>query len=92
MWAYSYYTYLLREEVRANNKDNVINRTKLRIHIRYLTRYKDSNIYRIWVPLKAIVIRTRDINFVKDEFFDPKKEERPIRELITFYLLEESAP
>jgi hypothetical protein len=91
LWAYGCRAYPLRERVRAG-KDAVENRTKPRTHIGYLVGYEGSNLYRIWVPSEATVLRTRDVDFVEDEFFDPEKEERPDQELISFHMDAESAP
>ena len=56
--------------------DRVSRRTSPRTYIGYLVSYEGSNIYRIWVPSKATVIRTRDVNFNEDEFFNPETEQR----------------
>ena len=45
----------------------------LRAHIGYLVGYNSTNIYRIWIPHKGIVISTRDIIFNKTTFFNSKR-------------------
>jgi hypothetical protein len=77
LWAYGCKAYPLREEIRAN-KTRVENRTQPRTHLGYLVGYEGSNIYRIWIPAKATVIRTRDVDFVETEFFDPNQPERDV--------------
>ena len=39
--------------------------------IGYLVGYDSTNIYRIWIPSKEKVIRTRDVKFNDDQFYDP---------------------
>ena len=39
------------------------------IHIGYLYSYKGHSIYRIWIPLRITVLRTRDIVFNKSKFY-----------------------
>jgi len=41
-----------------------------RAHIGYLVGYDSTNIYRIWIPYKGIVISTRDVIFDESTFFD----------------------
>jgi hypothetical protein len=43
-----------------------------RAHIGYLIGYDSTNIFRIWIPSREIVIRTRDIIFDQDSFYSPK--------------------
>jgi hypothetical protein len=50
-----------------------------RAHISYLVGYDSTNIYRIWIPHKGIVISTRDVIFDEETFFhgertDPQDE------------------
>jgi len=42
-------------------------------HIGYLVGYNSTNIYRIWIPYKGIIISTRDIIFNKKTFFNGKR-------------------
>jgi hypothetical protein len=61
-----------------------------RAHIGYLVGYDSTNIYRIWIPSRNKVIRTRDVTFREDLFFDPREldlghivKDDEIRESIT---------
>ena len=56
-------------------KDTIPREQKLaaRAHISYLVGYDSTNIYRIWVPSKKKVIRTRDVTFDEKLFYDPKE-------------------
>jgi hypothetical protein len=40
-----------------------------RAHIGYLVGYDSTNIYRVWIPHKGIVISTRDVIFDEYTFF-----------------------
>jgi Reverse transcriptase (RNA-dependent DNA polymerase)/Pol polyprotein, beta-barrel domain len=42
-----------------------------RAHIGYLVGYDSTNIYRIWMPSRGKVIRTRDVTLKDDLFYDP---------------------
>ncbi|KAF4313901.1 Integrase catalytic core [Botryosphaeria dothidea] len=42
-----------------------------RAFIGYLVGYDSTNIFRIWIPSQDKVIRTRDVTFDKNSFFDP---------------------
>jgi hypothetical protein len=44
---------------------------KPRAHIGYLVGYDSTNIFRIWIPSKKKVIRTRDVTFNETLFYDP---------------------
>jgi GAG-pre-integrase domain len=44
-----------------------------RAHIGYLVGYDSTNIYRIWIPHKGVVISTRDVIFDESTFFDNKR-------------------
>ena len=44
-----------------------------RAHIGYLISYNSTNIYRIWILYKDIVISTRDVIFNKKTFFNGKR-------------------
>ena len=56
-------------------KETIPRKQKLtpRAHINYLVGYDSTNIYRIWVPSKKKVIRTRDVTFDEKLFYDPKE-------------------
>lgn len=43
-----------------------------RAHIGYLVGYDSTNIYRIWIPSLCKVIRTRDVLFNENEFYNPE--------------------
>jgi len=57
----------------AQLKKKRLSKLDLRAHIGYLVGYNSTNIYRIWIPYKGIVISTRDIIFNKKTFFDRKQ-------------------
>lgn len=42
-----------------------------RAHIGYLVGYESTNIYRIWIPSLEKVVRTRDVTFDEQQFYDP---------------------
>jgi hypothetical protein len=42
-----------------------------RAHIGYLVGYDSSNIFRVWIPSKKKVIRTRDVTFDGSRFYHP---------------------
>jgi len=42
-------------------------------YISYLVSYNSTNIYRIWILYKGIVISTRDVIFNKKMFFNGKR-------------------
>ena len=44
-------------------------------HVGYLVRYDSSNIFRIWIPSKNQVIRSKDVTFDDSSFFDPKVDD-----------------
>src|SRR5436190_3976269 len=56
-------------------KDTIPREQKLapRAHIGYLVGYDSMNIYRIWMPSKKKIIRTRDVTFNKKLFYNPKE-------------------
>jgi len=54
----------------AQLKKKRLSKLDPRAHIGYLVGYDSTNIYRIWIPYKGIVISTRDIIFNKKTFFD----------------------
>jgi len=57
----------------AQLKKKRLSKLDLRAHISYLVSYNSTNIYRIWIPYKGIVISTRDIIFNKKTFFNGKQ-------------------
>ena len=75
LYIYNYRAYLLKESI-LKNVDRVSRRTSPKIYLGYLVNYDRSNIYRIWVPLKVTIIRTRDVKFNEDEFFNPNTKQR----------------
>src|SRR6266702_4771798 len=54
----------------AQLKKNKLRKLDLRAHIGYLIGYNFTNIYKIWILYKDIVIFTRDIIFNKKMFFN----------------------
>jgi transposase InsO family protein len=42
-----------------------------RAHIGYLTGYDSLNIYRVWIPSQEKVVRTRDVTFDEELFYNP---------------------
>jgi hypothetical protein len=44
-----------------------------RAHIGYLVGYDSTNIYRIWIPSRDIVLSTRDVIFDESRFYDPNE-------------------
>jgi hypothetical protein len=48
-----------------------------RAHIGYLVGYDSTNIFRVWIPHKGIVISTRDVIFDESTFFEGEKEDQP---------------
>jgi hypothetical protein len=44
-----------------------------RAHIGYLIGYDSTNIYRVWILHKEVVISTRDVIFDETTFFDNKR-------------------
>jgi len=66
--AYPLKTVVLRDDERVKHK------VEPRAHIGYLCGYEGSNIYRIWVPQKAQVIRSSNVSFKETEFFNASDE------------------
>jgi transposase InsO family protein len=56
----------------AQLKKNRLMKLNPRAHIGYLVGYDSTNIYRVWIPHKGIVISTRDVRFDERTFFDGK--------------------
>jgi len=71
--AYSCRAYPLTTKVKRGKERK--RKLKPRAHIGYLVGYDSTNIFRIWVLALSKVIRTRDVIFNKDLFFDPKSED-----------------
>lgn len=86
LYAYGCRAYPLKETIQKD-VDKVSRRTSPRAYIGYLVGYEGSNIYRIWVPTKATVIRTRDVQFNEDEFFNPNVEQ-PADEPLASYQID----
>ena len=42
-----------------------------RAHLGHLIGYDSTNIFKIWIPSKNKVIRTRDVTFDEEKFYDP---------------------
>ena len=57
----------------AQLKKKRLSKLDPRAHIGYLIGYNFTNIYRIWIPYKGIIISTRDIIFNEKTFFDGKQ-------------------
>jgi len=53
-------------------KKKRLNKLDPQAHISYLVGYDSTNIYRIWIPYKSIVISIRDVIFDEKTFFDSK--------------------
>ena len=52
-------------------KETIPRKQKLapRAHIGYLVGYDSTNIYRIWMPSKKKIIRTKDVTFNEKLFY-----------------------
>ena len=48
---------------------------KPRAYVSYLVGYDSTNIFRIWVPALQTTIRTQDVTFNENLFFDPRTED-----------------
>jgi len=57
----------------AQLKKKRLSKLDPRAYIGYLISYNSTNIYRIWIPYKGIVISTRDIIFNEKTFFNSKQ-------------------
>ena len=57
--------YPLRHDVPRSQK------LEARALIEYLVGYDSSNIFRVWIPSRMRVIRTRDVRFDHSRFYDP---------------------
>jgi len=56
----------------AQLKKKRLSKLDLRAHIGYLVGYNSTNIYRIWIPYKGIIISTKDVIFDEKTFFNGK--------------------
>ncbi len=56
----------------AQLKKKRLSKLDPRAHIGYLVGYNFTNIYRIWILYKGIIISTRDVIFDKKMFFNGK--------------------
>jgi hypothetical protein len=50
-----------------------------RAAISYLVGYEAYNIWRIWIPTNRRIIRARDVQFNKQEFYNPSLTNQKIR-------------
>ena len=57
----------------AQLKKKRLSKLDPRAHIGYLIGYDSTNIYRIWILYKGIVIFIRDVVFNKRMFFDSRR-------------------
>ena len=57
-----------------------------RAHVGHLVGYDSTNIFRIWIPSKRKVIRTRDVVFDEGKFYDPSEPD--LSQIITEPMLE----
>lgn len=69
--AYGCRAYAMTSEAQLKKKR--LKKLDPRAHIGYLVGYDSTNIYRIWIPHKGIVISTRDVIFDEKTFFDGKR-------------------
>jgi hypothetical protein len=59
----------------AQLKKKRLSKLDPRAYIGYLVGYNSTNIYRIWILYKGIIISTRDVIFNKKTFFNGKRED-----------------
>jgi hypothetical protein len=57
----------------AQLKKKRLSKLDPRAYIGYLVGYNSTNIYRIWILYKGIVISTRDVIFDEKTFFNGKR-------------------
>ena len=57
----------------AQLKKKRLSKLNLQAHIGYLIGYDSTNIYRIWISHKGIIISTKDVIFNKKTFFNSKQ-------------------
>lgn len=67
LYPYGCRAYPLRKNIPRSHK------LESRALIGYLVGYDSTNIYRIWIPSRGRVVRTRDVTFNKGQFYDPKE-------------------
>ena len=77
--AYGCRAYAMTSEAQLKKKG--LMKLNPRAHIGYLVGYDSTNIYRIWIPHKGIVISTRDVIFDEETFFQGEQTD-PQAELI----------
>ena len=56
-------------------KKKMLSKLDPRAYISYLIGYNSTNIYRIQILYKGIIISTRDVIFNKKTFFNSKRED-----------------
>jgi len=69
--AYSCRAYAMTSDAQLKKKR--LNKLDLQAYISYLVGYNSTNIYRIWIPHKDIIISTKDIIFDKKIFFNGRQ-------------------
>ena len=69
--AFSYRVYIIILDAQLKKKR--LNKLDPQAHIGYFVGYNSTNIYRIWILYKGIVIFTRDVIFNKKTFFNGKQ-------------------
>ena len=69
--AYGYRAYVIMLDTQLKKKR--LSKLNPRAYISYLISYNFTNIYRIWILYKGIIISTRDIIFNKKIFFNGKQ-------------------
>src|SRR5271165_4637278 len=65
MYVYGTRAYALDHHIPRKNKLDP------RAYIGHLVGYDSTNIYRIWIPSRMKVIRTRDVTFNNNLLYDP---------------------
>ena len=69
--AYGCRAYVMTSDAQLKKKR--LSKLDPRAHISYLVGYDSTNIYRIQIPYKGIIISTRDVIFNKKTFFNSKQ-------------------
>ena len=77
--AYGCRAYAMTSEAQLKKKG--LMKLNPRAHIGYLVGYDSTNIYRIWIPHKGVVISTRNVIFDEETFFQGEQTD-PQAELI----------
>lgn len=69
---------------------NIPRKQKLRerAHIGYLMGYDSTNIFRIWIPSQRKIIRTRDVQFDENSFYNSSTPEPDLSQLTLELMLE----